>query len=231
MSDGIRFYSAGTWSVIGIIIIVCLVILVIPLLFLGFVGAAFARLGFSWIGAVAIILLMLIGGAINIPIGKIRRETVRIEYNDGVIPDGFSPWETVISLNLGGAVIPVVIAVYLLFISTPSGMLSAGSVIIAVLLVSALSFISVRHAGGAGILAPLFIPGLAALVCGLVLSGGVGFAAGVTAFVSGTFGTLIGANIANLHKIRELGIAKFSIGGAGTFGTVFIGCILSALIV
>ncbi len=231
MGDGIRFYSAGGWTIVGIILLVCLVVIIIPLLFLGFIGAAFARLGFSWIEAVAAILLMLLGSAINIPVWKIRREMVRIEHDGEWGADGYEPWDTVISLNLGGAVIPVVIAVYLLFMSTGSIGTSMGvPVIVGVCLVAALSYVATRRVEGVGLRVPLFMPGLAALLCGLVFAGGIGLSAGVTAYVSGTIGTLLGANIANLPKVRELGVAGFSIGGAGTFGAVFIGCILSALI-
>lgn len=231
MPEGIRFYSVGGWSVIGIILLVCLVIVIIPLLFLGLVGAAFTRLGFSWIAAVAAILLMLIGSAINIPVGKISREMIRIEHSDGMISDGYEPWETVIAVNLGGAVIPVAIACYLIYISVHSTDTAITlPLIVGVFIVAALSFVSTRRVDGVGLKAPLFMPGLTALLCGILLSGGVGLSTGVIAFVSGTFGMLIGANIANLHRVRDLNVSEFSIGGAGTFGAVFIGCILSALI-
>jgi len=231
MPDGIRFYSVGGWTVIGIILLVCLVIVIIPLLFLGLVGAAFTRLGFSWIAAVAAVLLMLIGSAINIPVGKISREMIRIEHNEGVIPDGYEPWETVIAINLGGAVIPVAIACYLIYISVHStGTAIALPLIVGVLIVAALSFVSTRRVDGVGLKVPLFMPGLTALLCGILLCGGIGLSAGVIAFVSGTFGTLIGANIAKLPHVRDLNVSEFSIGGAGTFGAVFISCILSALI-
>jgi uncharacterized membrane protein len=231
MTDGIRLYSVGGWSVVGIILLICLVIVIIPLLFLGLVGAAFTRLGFSWIAAVAAILLMLIGSAINIPVGKIRRDIIRIEHNDGVIHEGVESWDTVVTINLGGAVIPVAIACYLIYVSMQStGTSVALPVIVGVLLVAALSFVATRRVEGMGLQVPLFMPGLTALLCGLLLAGSVGLSAGVIAFVSGTFGTIIGANIANLPRVRDLNVSVFSIGGAGTFGAVFIGCILSALI-
>ena len=74
MSNGVRLYSAGPLSIIALILLIGLVILVIPLLFLGLVGAAFTRLGFSWIAALAVVLLMLFGSFINIPLYTIRRE-------------------------------------------------------------------------------------------------------------------------------------------------------------
>lgn len=53
----------------------------------------------------------------------------------------------------------------------------------------------------------------------------------VIAYTSGVFGTLIGADISNLHKIPSLGAKKQSIGGAGTFDGTFLSGIISALLV
>jgi uncharacterized membrane protein len=84
---------------------------------------------------------------------------------------------------------------------------------------------------GLGLRAPLFVPGLAAILCGILLAGGWGLpAAGVIAFVGAIFGILLGADIAHLPQVGALEVPQVSIGGAGTFGAIFIGCILSALI-
>jgi uncharacterized membrane protein len=64
----------------------------------------------------------------------------------------------------------------------------------------------------------------------LLLTGGTGLSAAVTAFVGGTTGVLLGANIANLYRIKNLEVPSVSLGGAGTFGSIFICCILPALI-
>jgi uncharacterized membrane protein len=48
--------------------------------------------------------------------------------------------------------------------------------------------------------------------------------------VSGTIGTLSGGNIVNLFRVSNLGVPQVSVGGSGTFGAVFICCILPALI-
>jgi uncharacterized membrane protein len=215
----------------GIILLICLVLVILPLIFLGLVGAAFTRLGFSWIAAVAAILLMLIGNAINIPMGKINRDMIRIEHNYGIIPEGYESWETVISINLGGAIIPVAIACYLLYTAISSiGISIVVPVLAGVVVVAAFAYIATRHVSRVGFRAPLFMPGLVALLCGFLLAGSPGLAAGIIAFVSGTFGTLLGANIANLPRVRDLNVPEFSIGGSGTFGAVFIACILSALV-
>jgi uncharacterized membrane protein len=51
----------------------------------------------------------------------------------------------------------------------------------------------------------------------------------IIAYISGTLGTLIGADILNLKKISQLGAPVASIGGAGTFDGIFLTGILAVL--
>jgi len=53
----------------------------------------------------------------------------------------------------------------------------------------------------------------------------------ITAYTSGVFGTLFGADILNLHKISTIGARIASIGGAGTFDGIFLSGIISVLLV
>jgi uncharacterized membrane protein len=237
MSNGVRLYSAGPLSIIAIILLIGLVILVIPLLFLGLVGAAFTRLGFSWIAALAVVLLMLCGSFINFPLYTIRRDMIRAGSGEFSFESAAAPWapqpvwDTVISLNLGGAVIPVLVSVYLLYRAV--GLLGTailGPIGIGIVIVAGIAYFATRSVPGYGIKAPLFIPGLAALLCGLLLTGGTGLSAGVTAFVAGTAGTLLGAGISWLPRAKDLEVPQVSIGGSGMFGAIFLACILSALI-
>jgi len=50
------------------------------------------------------------------------------------------------------------------------------------------------------------------------------------AYVAGSMGTLIGADLLNLHRVVELGAPVVSIGGAGTFDGVFLTGIIAGLI-
>lgn len=237
MTNGIRMYSAGPLSVIALILLIALVILIIPLLFLGLVGAAFTRLGFSWIAALAVVLLMLLGSFVNIPLYRIKRDMVRVDSPVYAITGAGNPfargpvWETVISLNFGGAVIPLAISAYLL--SRAASITGTGifqPVIAGTILVALVAWLATRYVPGYGIRAPLFMPGLVAILCGLLLTGGSGLAAAVTSFVAGTAGTLLGAGIAQLPRIRDMEIPEVSIGGSGMFGAIFLACILSAVI-
>ena len=50
------------------------------------------------------------------------------------------------------------------------------------------------------------------------------------AYIGGGLGTLIGADITNLDKVRGLGAPVASIGGAGTFDGIFLTGILAVLL-
>jgi uncharacterized membrane protein len=50
------------------------------------------------------------------------------------------------------------------------------------------------------------------------------------AYIAGSLGTLIGADLSNLDKVRGLGAPVASIGGAGTFDGIFLTGILAVLI-
>ena len=50
------------------------------------------------------------------------------------------------------------------------------------------------------------------------------------AYVSGSMGALIGADIMNLPQVPEIGAAVVSIGGAGTFDGVFLTGIIAGLL-
>lgn len=52
----------------------------------------------------------------------------------------------------------------------------------------------------------------------------------IIAYVAGTLGTLIGADLLNLKKIPELGASVASIGGAGTFDGIFLTGIVAVLL-
>jgi len=237
MSEGVRFYSAGPLSGLLIIFLIVLVIILIPLLILGIIGAAFTRLGFSWIAALAVVLLMLLGSFVNIPVYHIRRDMIRVSPVESTVFDECVPcasgqvWDTTISLNLGGAVIPVCVSLYMMY----QAILITGTslfipVCAGITMVAIITFISTRLVTYRGIQVPLLIPGLTALLAGLALGGGIGLTAAVTAFVSGVTGVLAGGNLANCYLIKDLEVPEVSFGGAGSFGSIFICCILPALI-
>jgi uncharacterized membrane protein len=138
-------------------------------------------------------------------------------------------------VNVGGALIPVVISLYLLYESVviSEGYLLFALALVGVAVVTVVTKLVARPVPGLGIATPFFIPPLAALLAALVLpllAGGAAGAPVIIAYVSGTLGTLIGADVMNLNHIAELGAPMASIGGAGTFDGIFLSGIIAALL-
>ncbi|MGA7627398.1 MAG: DUF1614 domain-containing protein, partial [Methanoregula sp.] len=204
MQDNFRVYSAGPLTLVALIAVIGLIIIVIPLLFLGLAGKAITSLvGLSWLSATALVILILLCSFVDIPVWKIKRTTIRMPHSeDGRFPDAFTPaqdgglWETTIAVNLGGAIIPLALSLYLLDRASlvANGNMLYLKVLAGILIVALISYVTTRPMVGVGLRASLFVPGLTALLCGILLAGSPGLSAGVIAFVSGTVGTLLGAN-------------------------------------
>jgi uncharacterized membrane protein len=181
----------------------------------GLIGYAYERIGISAHLIFPLLLLSLLGSAINIPVTQIsggpmvsqqRVDFFGIRY---VIPVVGHHEQTVIAVNVGGAVVPTLISLYLLF--------TAG------LFVHRLA----RPVPGVGIAVPLFVPPLLAAFTGLILSPAQ---APALAYIAGTMGCLIGADLLNLRRLAGLGAPVASIGGAGTFDGIFFTGIIAVLL-
>jgi len=232
-----RFFSAGAISLFTILLLIGLLVILIPLLIFGIIGIAFTRLGFSWITALVVVFLMLFGSFINLPVYTIHRDMVRAREpgsngNAGSSPWRSSPvWDTTISVNLGGGIIPVCIAVYLVYRAIAvSGIFLVPAVSICIIVVAAIVRFSTQPVNSIGIHVPTIIPALSSLVIGILLSGGHGLVAAVIALAGGTLGTLLGGNLLNINRLPDLDISDFVIGGSGTFGAIFLCCLLPALV-
>ena len=209
-------------------LIFLLFILALPILFiLGFfhvITIGFEKLGISPEVTIFLLLAILIGSAINIPLTK--KKLVYVEERKF-----FGLWRTPkieaqgIAINLGGAVIPILLSFYFLFLSWRAGF-ALQPVLIAIALMIIISKFLARIIPGQGIALPAFIPPIFAAIFALILT--PGFAA-PSAFIAGTLGTLIGADILNLRKVRKFG-GFISIGGAGVFDGIFLVGIVSALL-
>jgi uncharacterized membrane protein len=84
-----------------------------------------------------------------------------------------------------------------------------------------------RPVPGVGIAVPVFTPPLITVVVALSLSRSH---AAPLAYIAGSLGTLIGADLLNLGRIRGLGAPVASIGGAGKFDGVFLTGLVAVLI-
>ena len=191
------------------------------------VALVFVKIGIPPRYVMGALLLCLLGSAVNIPLKRIPQEemteggTVRFFGFRYVIPPSRTR-ETVLAVNVGGAVVPVLISAYLL---VKTGIVVPG--VLATIVMAVVTYRLARPMQGVGIVLPFFIPPVVAAVTALVADAGH---APVIAYISGTIGTLIGADILNVHKIGFLGAPVASIGGAGTFDGIFLTGILAVLL-
>ena len=203
-------------------------ILFLPILFiLGYfhiVTLGFEKLGISPEITIFLLFLILIGSGINIPLT--RKKLVYTEESRF-----FGLWRRPkieargIAINLGGAVIPILLSFYFLFLTLRAGF-SLQPVLIATILMIIICKSLARVIPGKGISLPALIPPIFSALISLILS--PGFAA-PCAFIAGTLGTLIGADILNLRKVQKFG-GFISIGGAGVFDGIFLVGIVAALL-
>ncbi|MBC7120131.1 MAG: DUF1614 domain-containing protein [Candidatus Methanosuratus sp.] len=218
---------------IGIVLIAFffMILLFAPLMILGLVGRALNDYGIGWSSFLLFLLVSLIGSSINIPVWRTQvasaTPTVRYVYFFGMpypVPSVERRiLERILSINLGGAIMPSLLSAYLLF-ANPGAVAPS---LIATAVVSLVVYFIAKPVSGVGIVTPMFIPPLVAAVSALVF--GIQYSV-VVAYVSGTLGTLIGADLLHLKDIRSMGAGNMSIGGAGTFDGIFLTGLLAVLL-
>ncbi len=184
--------------------------------------------GFGSHIALLLLLASLVGSYLSIPVARLPGAQIisgeaipffGMSYEISVVVN----WPgTVIAVNVGGAVIPGLLSLYLLARNPALGARRPRYRLIAV----------VRHAlarpvPGLGIALPVFVPPLSAAAVALILSRRH---AGALAYIGRSLGTLIGADPLNLDKISGLGAPVAAIGGAGTFDGIFLTGVLAVLI-
>jgi uncharacterized membrane protein len=130
---------------------------------------------------------------------------------------------TTLAVNVGGALIPLGLSLYLIS-KMNFGLALPILLIIVTVVVNRLA----RPVRGLGIGVPGLVPPLIAalgayLLCPPELRA-------PCAYISSTMGILIGADLMNLRHIGQLGAPVASIGGAGTFDAIFLSGIIAVLL-
>lgn len=188
----------------------------------------YERIGVGPRYMLALLLISLLGSYINIGLVQLPPERV---YSHEVVNFFGMPYVvptvrewpgTVIAVNVGGAVVPFLVSVYLVVKNRLylTGLIAVGIVTFAVHRMA-------HPVPGVGIAEPVFIPPLIAAAAALVL---VRRRAAPLAYVAGSLGTLIGADLLNLDAVRGLGAPVASIGGAGKFDGIFLTGLIAVLL-
>jgi uncharacterized membrane protein len=210
-------------------ILVGLFILLIVLIQVGALRYTYLRLGVSSRAAVLLLLASLFGSYLNIPLAELSAERQFLAGQEisyfgmrYMMPIAVDWPGTIIAVNVGGALIPSLMSLYLLARNELWGL-----GLLATAFVSLVCYYLAEPIAGLGIALPIFVPAIATAFVALVLSRQY---AAILAYVAGSLGTLIGADLLNLGNIQYLGAPVASIGGAGTFDGIFITGMLAVLI-
>jgi len=204
-----------------------LFLLLIPLLVVLAPAVAFAKLGLSPVCGYLFFLLCLFGSSINIPL--LREEVVDPLPLDEVSTMLYSFMgirlprisERVIAVNVGGAILPGLLSLYLLRQVPLSTAFAATAV------TSLAAFFLSKPVQGVGVVMPAFVPPIISAVAAVLMAREH---APQVAYISGVMGTLIGADLLRLPQIRRLRAPFLSIGGAGVFDGIYLVGLVSVLL-
>ncbi len=175
-----------------------------------------------------LLLLSLLGSSVNIPVAQlppeqmVTRHVIDFFGMRYVVPAMTKSPGTIIAVNLGGAVIPTVLSIYLI--------LKNRIYLQSLIAIGVVTFVVHRMAHpvpGLGIAVPTLIPPLVTVGVALLVSRKH---TAPLAYVAGSLGTLIGADLLNIGKIQGLGAPVASIGGAGKFDGIFLTGLLAVLL-
>jgi uncharacterized membrane protein len=209
-------------------ILAAIFVVLAALIQIGILRYAYNRLGLRPATVMLLLLASLLGSYFNIPVIDLPGQQVLahrevdffgMRYAVPVVVN----WPgTIIAVNVGGAVIPAVVSLYLLLKSESwvVGLVAIGCVALVCNKVA-------RPVHGLGIALPVFVPALTAGIVAIVLSRRH---TASLAYIGGSMGTLVGADLLNLDAIQRMGAPVASIGGAGTFDGIFLAGILAVLI-
>jgi uncharacterized membrane protein len=183
--------------------LVALAFVVFVFLFYKVMSFSFRKMGIPRHLVIPALVAILIGGVFNIPI-----------WHSG---------STTVSVNVGGAIIPLLISFYLL---RKAPLLKTALAVAVVATVSGLLAEVDADKGISLHFGFLILPATAVSVA-LILAGRN---APQVAFIAGTVGGVIGVDLVHLRELIHLGAADMSIGGRGVLDGVFTTGIISAVL-
>ena len=202
--------------------------LVVLLVELHIVQFVYERVGVSPRAMLLLLLLSFLGSYVNIPIAQLPPEQI---YSEGLvnffgmtyaIPMVRETAGTTIAVNVGGAIVPTLLAGYLVLRNR-----LYTRALLAVAFTATVVHLVAHPVPGLGIAEPVFVPPLAAAAAALAISR---TQAAPLAYAAGSLGTLIGADLLNLDKLPGLGAPVAAIGGAGKFDGIFVTGLVAVLL-
>ena len=242
------------WLAIPISLALILLALAAPLiiiyLFFRLTTEAFFQVGFSHWHALLMVFGSFAGSAVDVPLHTglitayppvfLEVASLLSPMMDLSFPATFHPIS--LAVNLGGCIIPIVVSLTILVRCH----VSTRRAILGTLIVAVITYWMAIPVANEGILLPVYVPPTLAALCGLTLARRLQ-AAPALAYISGTIGTLLGADVFSLLTPGVLAQLAppmigpgsmdmsdkplvLSIGGAGIFDGIFLTGIMAVLL-
>lgn len=203
--------------------------LIIPIVFLASIiyvalliyTRAFKEMGFSAFDALTILVISFIFGHPIYVNGVDISNLYLFTYNNWII-----------CINIGGGVIPIIISLYL----AVKKKISPLKILLSLIVVSIFAYYVTYPDPNEGIISPFpqwLVPAMMASALSAILYIDDHRKAAPTAYISGTIGVLIGADILHLPELLSYSSKKpviASIGGANVFDMIYITGILAAFL-
>lgn len=236
-------FTGGIFAAILFLVALFFLFVFLPV---SIVAEAFSKLGLTPAQGVLMFIAILVGRSVDLPVFTSERLVVvprprtmnfsMDEYGRPVQVEQDAANELkkqVFSVNVGGCILPLLLSITFLIMLHLDG--KAGGIFgwtgFAMLMVAGGCYALAKADPYTGLRVPLIMPALMTFLS-------VYFFVPqelrpVAAYIAGTLGTIIGGNLAPLltPRIRNsVGTPSVSIGGAGTFGGVFVAGILAVLL-
>jgi len=192
------------------------------------IALTFAKLGLEPDSALLLLMTSLFGSAVNLPLLTMRSSASPPPFPirfQGILRPHQQPFtgRTQVAANVGGCLVPLFFSSFLI----RQYPIPATALASAVAIVTLVSFVASRPVPGLGVTMPVFIAPISAALAAAWLGGE--FRAPL-AYIAGTLGVLIGADLLRLKDIPALGAPLASIGGAGTFDGIFMSGLVAVLL-
>ena len=218
------------YSPLPLLLFVVALGLLLAIVQLGALTIAFDKLGLTSRSAFLLLFVSLFGSAINLPLFTMKAQPAPLTP---AVPPALRRLlrhqarafhgSTLVAVNVGGCLIPAAFSIYLLAHEP----LPWAPVLFGIAAIAAVSRLISRPLPGIGIGMPMFVPPVIAAILALLLDSEH---SAPLAYVSGTLGVIIGADLLRIPDIRKLGTPFASIGGAGTFDGIFITGVVAVLL-
>lgn len=211
-----------------------LLLLLLPFFLAEVMLSALSKLGLNAQQSIIAAIGIFLGSMVNIPITRFENPKQVKEVspnmfgiNRQAFPNMQQQNSTLLAVNLGGCIVPLMIAFYQIIRLSDLGahyLLGCGVVVVANILICQQT---ARPVENMGIAIPALIPAIAAALLAIFF---VPDQAPAVAFTAGVLGPLIGADLLNLDEIKKMGTPIASIGGAGTFDGIVLSGIVATLL-